>query len=505
MDTQAFTGLTLADMGHLAPELTLVAFTLALILLDLFLPRKMSRTVIGWLSLLGVAVSAGFVIYNLDPANTVSLLGGAYRIDDFANILKLIFLVGTALILLMSFGSTEEEEIHQTGEYYYLLLPATMGAMFMASSSDLITLYVGLETLSIASYVLVGMRKRNLLSSEGAFKYAVQGGIASAFILYGMSFLYGMTGSTNITAIRQGIAQLDPSMEAMLYMSFFLLLAGFGFKIAAAPFHTWAPDVYQGAPTPISAFLATVSKGAGFAVMFRLFYGIYLQSDSSGAPLNIQKDAFLALCVVAAAAMIVGNVLALKQSNMKRLLAYSGIANAGYLLVPLAAKFSLVHYSNFAEFSYYLTAYMLMNIGAFAVLMVVKKASGTEDVRGYAGLFYRAPWTTFAMVILVLSLAGFPVTGGFFGKIFILMGTLENKIYWLASIMLATSVLSFYYYFGVIRQMFMRSEAQQTEVKPAKALIVTIWICALASVAMGAYPQGLLRFVNEVFNLLEVF
>jgi NADH-quinone oxidoreductase subunit N len=513
MEQQALQGLKLGDMLYMAPELTLVVFTVFLILLDLFLPQKTRRTIIGWIALLGVIVSAVCAVIWLnhnpaDPQNSLSLqlLNQSYRIDDFAGILKLVFLTGTGLILFMSFGSTEQEGISHTGEYYYLLLPATVGAMIMASSSDLITLYVGLETLSITSYILVGIRKNNILSNEGALKYVVQGGISSALILYGMSFLYGMTGSTNIGTIRQTLVQLDPSMEPLLYVAFFLLLAGFGFKIAAAPFHTWAPDVYQGAPTPIAAYLAVVSKGAGFAVVFRLFYGAFiLRNGATQQSLPIEKDAFLALSVVAAAAMIVGNLLALRQKNMKRLLAYSGIANAGYLLAPVATQFSMVHYSNFSEFVYYFIAYLFMNIGAFAVLMIMEKASGTGELRGFAGLYYRAPWTAAAMILLILSLAGFPVTAGFFGKVFILIGTMQNHLYWLAAVMIGTSVLSFYYYFSIIRQMFMRSDYAAGEVKPLLPLSITTWICALAGVILGFYPQGVLRFVQEIFTMTDLF
>lgn len=496
-------GIHLSDLAYLAPELTLVISAVILSLLDLFMPRRANRSILGWLSLLGVILSAVFVILRLNPVEPIQLLNQSYRIDDFANLLKLVFLGGTALVIFMSLGSVREEEIPHVGEYYYLLLPATLGTMIMASSGDLITLFVGLELLSITSYILVGMRKANWRSNEGAFKYMVNGGISSAMILYGMSFLYGMSGSTNISEINTALAQNAASFSALIYVAFFLLLAGFGFKIAAAPFHTWAADVYQGAPTPISAYLAVVSKGAGFAILFRVMYGVFYQisNDAASPVIPIGQDILTSLAVLAAAAMIVGNLVALRQKNMKRLLAFSGVANAGYLLVPIATQFSMVHFTNFSEFIFYLIAYLFMNIGAFAVVMIIEKTENTEEMSGFSGLYYRAPWTAVAMILLVLSLAGLPVTGGFFGKIFIMLGTLENRMYWLAAIMIITSVLSYFYYFGIIRQMFMRGGNEAGEVKPALPLTITMWLCALAGLFLGFYPQGVLRYIQEIFTL----
>ncbi|RAV17364.1 NADH-quinone oxidoreductase subunit N [Paenibacillus contaminans] len=503
-------GLQLSDLYTLAPELTLVIAAIVISLIDLFIPKQVNRSLLGWLTLASIIVSGVFVSLQIgptsliDPANPESgellnLLGGSYRVDNFANLLKLILLGSTGLIILMSIGSVKEEDIPHKGEFYYFFLPAVLGAMITASSGDLITLFVGLELLSITSYIMVGMRKKDHKSNEGAFKYAILGAVSSATILYGMSFLYGMSGSTNLMAINAALQQADPSFSALIYVSFFLLLAGFGFKIAAAPFHNWAPDVYQGAPTPVTAFLAVVSKAAGFAILFRVMYGVFY--GNSGTPEHpIGEDAFFSLSVLAAIAMIIGNVTALRQKNAKRLLAYSGIANAGYLLVPIATQFSLVHYTNFSEFAYYLLAYALMNIGAFAVLLIIERSTGSSEIRGYAGLYYRAPWTAAAMVLLILSLAGIPVTGGFFGKLFILMGTLQNQTYWLAAIMLATSVVSYYFYFSIIRQMFMRSD-ESSPIRTTPTLGITIWICTIGTVAMGAYPQGVLGWIQDMFKL----
>ncbi|WP_127581130.1 NADH-quinone oxidoreductase subunit N [Paenibacillus koleovorans] len=508
--------LQVSDLAHLAPELTLVITAIVLSLLDLFLPSRVNRNFVGWLSLVGIAISALFVALDIRELNPIDeatglltslepvrLLGESFRIDDFANLFKLLLLTGTALIVLMSLGSVKDEDIQHKGEFYYLFLPAVVGAMVMASSGDLITLFVGLELLSITSYIMVGMRKKHLASNESAFKYVVLGGISSAIILYGMSFLYGITGSTNISEINIAISGDYATFEPIIYLAFFLLLAGFGFKIAAAPFHMWAPDVYEGAPTPVTAFLAVVSKAAAFALAFRVLYsvfalGSFLQSD-------IHEDIFLAVAVLAAIAMIVGNAVALRQVSLKRLLAYSGVANAGYLLVPISTGYDIVHYSNFSEFFFYLIAYLFMNIGIIAIFMMVSNSTKNEEISAFAGLYYRAPGTAVAAVILILSLAGLPITGGFFGKLYILLGTLQVHDYWLAAILIGTSVISFYYYFGIIRQMFMRSTYTESEFQCTLPQQITVWICAAATVAMGIFPGYVLRWIESIVSLSNDF
>lgn len=497
-----------SDLQYLSPELTLVIAAVVLAIIDLALPRQWSRQFLGILSLLAVMISASFVIYwmfqiNGETPGPIELLNQSYRIDDFANLFKLLLLGGTALIILMSLGYFKEKEIPHTGEYYYLFLPATLGAMIMTSSGDLITLYVGLELLSITSYVMVGMRKMNQQSNESAFKYMVNGSIASAFILYGMSFVYGMTGSTNLSTIIQTLNVFDSSLSAMVYVSAFLMIGGLGFKIAAAPFHAWAPDVYQGAPAPVAAYLGAVSKGAAFALLFRIIYNVYFGVGTPEMPIYL--DIFFALTILAAASMIVGNLMALRQRNMRRLLALSGVANAGYLLVPISIQFGALHMSNFTEFYYYLLAYFFMNIGAFAVLMAVSRTSGDDEMKGFAGLYYRAPYTAVAMTILLLSMAGLPITGGFFGKFYIMLGAVQVQQYWLAAVMIATSVASFYYYFSVIRQMFMRRATEHTDLYMNVPLAITIWICAIATIALGIFPKGIITYIESIYTLWQDF
>jgi NADH-quinone oxidoreductase subunit N len=509
-EADSFVPLTWADMLHLAPELSLSVLFIMIVLLDLLLPKRMNRIWIGgWLTLGSLLISLGLVIWQLldrnsggdAAAETIELLANSYRIDDFSSLLKLVFLAGAALIVLLAIGSTKDDDaITDRAEYFYLLLPAVVGAMAMASSGNLISLYIGLELLSITSYILVGMRKKSSKSAEAAFKYLVTGGISSAFILFGMSYLYGVTGSVDLGQIGAAIPEAIEDFKALLYVGFFFILAGFGLKIATAPFHAWAPDVYQGAPTPVAAFLAVVSKGAALAAVFRIMYNTAYFA-TTGLDAYITKDVFFALLVLAAAGMLVGTTAALRQKQVKRLLALSGVANAGYLLVPIGLSITIVHSSNFSEFIYYLIAYLFMTVGAFAVLTAVSRTPGEGEMKDFAGMYYRAPWTAAAMVVLLLSLAGLPISGGFFGKLFILIGAANAKAYWLVAIMVVSSVISYYFYFGFIRQMFMRSSSEEDEIKVPATTGIVIWLCVAATLALGLFPGVVMEGIESVISL----
>lgn len=503
---------TWSDALYLAPEGLLILVALALILIDLALPSASGRNKLGWISLAGLLGSGGLVVWRMlemaaaraegtSGSGVIRMLADSYRIDHFASTLKLLFLLAAALIVLLSLGTLTREETPNRGEYYYLLLPAVVGAMIMVSSGDLVTLYIGLELLSVTTYILVGMRKQGAKSAEAAFKYVVTGGLSSAFILFGMSYLYGVGGSTNVGAIAsvlqtQGITGMSP----LLAVGLFMLVAGFSIKIAAAPFHAWAPDVVEGASTPVAALLAVVSKGAALAVVFRLVYNIVFFADSPDG--DIAADTFLLLLVLAAASMLIGTLTALRQRRLKRLLALSGVANAGYLLVPLGLSLKGMHASNFGELFFYLLAYALMTIGAFAVVAVVTRAAGNGTFASFAGLYHRAPWTAAAMLVFLLSLAGLPLTGGFFGKLFILFGAAQSGAYWIVAVMAVSSVISYYFYFGIARQMFLRSEGEDTRVPVPVAAGVVIWLCALGTLTLGVWPGLLFDLVNAHFSIV---
>lgn len=510
MDTQLAPPLQWSDLTVLAPELTLVIAAVILSLIDLLLPRKVNREWIGALSFIGVLTSLGFVVWKLidrysqaaegTPAEVVQLLNGSYRVDDFALLVKVLFLIGTAIVILMSIGSMRDEELPHRGEYYYLLLPAALGAMIMVSSADLITMYVGLELLSITSYILVGMKKHDSRSTEGAFKYLVLGSVASAFILYGMSFLYGMSGSTNLADIALALSNSAEAYQPMIYMGLLLMLVGLGFKIAAAPFHAWSPDVYQGAPTPVSAFLAVVAKGASLIIVFRFMYSVFF---ALGEEQIIYHDFATIVLSIAALSMIVGTTMALRQANTKRLLALSGIANAGYLLVPIGINIISdqgIYTSVFTSFWFYLAAYLVTTMGAFAVLLPVSRSAGHEEMSAFSGLYHRKPWLAIAMTVFVLSLSGIPITAGFFGKLYIILGATATRAYWIAIVMMITSVISFFFYFGFIRQMYMRQPSDQPVKVPFTQGAVIV-LCAILVLGLGLFPNLVLDWLNTLFSV----
>lgn len=529
-----FKPLQWSDIWVMAPELALGAWFVFLVILELLLPKSVSRTWIGGLTLAGFAGAFILVLLRMLDMNSggssevISLLGDSYRIDDFGSLMRLFVLAGMAIVTLLGISTAgQDRSITDKGEYFYLLLPAAIGAMVMASSGNLITLYIGLELLTITSYVLVGLRRKSSLSAEAAFKYVVTGGISSAFILFGMSYLYGVTGSVELGAIREALPAAVEHFEALVYVGFGCMLAGFAIKIAAAPFHAWSLDVYQGSPTPVAAFLAVVSKGATLAMVLRVIFSLVLfaGADSrSVAGTGMQNDLFFTVLVVAAISMLVGTLAALRQKNAKRLLALSGVANAGYLLVPIGLGLTMTHSNNVTELLFYLVAYLLMTMGAFAVLTVVSRSVGHDEIKGFAGMYYRSPWTAAAMVIFLLSLAGLPVSAGFFGKLFILLGAANAKYYWITVIMVLSSVISYYFYFGIIRQMFMRSsdglmdvdhegddsageEAESPEEKPDGTIRVpvpagiVIWFCAILTLALGLFPGPVVDVINTVFSI----
>ncbi len=486
------------NWSYLLPEFTVLGFATLLSLIDLFMGKRTNRAVLGWLAILGVVVAGGFVIHNMiSLSKPISYMGEMLRVDDFGNAFKLLFLGGIAFTLLLSQAYLKSGEVEHRGEYYYLLLAGLLGAMVMASSSDMITLFVGLELLSLSSYVLVGMRKKSLQSNESAFKYIVSGGIATAITLFGMSYLYGLTGATNLFEISSRIGEAYTSGFGFLVsLSFAFIVAGLAFKIAVVPNHLWAPDVYQGAPTPVTAYLAVVSKTAGFAIVFRFLFLSYIGLVGPSGERILLEEYSWYLAILAGLSMIIGNTMALRQTNVKRIMAYSGIAQAGYILVPFITLTQLF----FEQSIFYLFAYLLASFGAFAVIQVVSRDQQTEELKGFAGLYHRSPFVAIAMTFFLLSLAGIPISAGFFGKFYLFMSAIVHRSYWLAGIMLATSVVSYYYYFGFIRQMYMRPGTTEARLRVPGTVAFVIGVALLATVAFGILPGAVTTFVHNNLN-----
>ncbi|GBF11829.1 NADH-quinone oxidoreductase subunit NuoN [Tepidibacillus infernus] len=498
------------NWGLLAPELTIAIVAVILTFADLVM-RKGDRKVFGWLSIIGIILSLYFVIQDLgQPAQ--ELLEGSYRVDSFASLFKLIFLVGTLFVLVMSINYVEKKEIKHDGEFYYLFLTALLGAMFMASSADIITLYIGLELLSISSYIMAGIRKFNLKSNEAAYKYVIIGGVSSAIFLYGTSFIYGVTGSTNIFVIAERIQEaFNGGFDFYIYLGFFMMLVGLSYKISAVPSYMWSPDVYEGAATPVTAFLSVISKAAGFAIIIRLFITVFtpivVEVVNNNPVFFFFNKMTLFLAVISGLTMIIGNTLALRQTNVKRMMAYSSVAQAGYLLVPLAtmtmASEQLISV-DIRNIIFYLMAYLFMNLGVFTVITIVNKDAGTEDLKSFAGLYHRSPFVAIAMTFFLMSLAGLPISAGFIGKFNIFISALTTKSYWLAGIMVATSVISYFYYFNIVRQMYMRPGHTEAKLSIPFSMQFVILLTFIGTFVIGLVPNVMLDFITKNFDLFNM-
>ncbi|RFU60720.1 NADH-quinone oxidoreductase subunit NuoN [Peribacillus glennii] len=490
------------DWGAMAPEFIILGTAILLSILDLFAPKQFNRRSLAWLGLTGIFL-AFITLLGLMGQETVSILHDTFKLDSFAVAFKLILLFGSALVIVMAHSYEPPEGMNEyRGEFYYLFLAALLGAMVMASSGDLITLFVGLELLSISSYILAGMRKKNLQSNEAAMKYVVNGGISTAITLFGMSYLYGLSGTTNLKEMSAWmVGVFDSQFQYLFGLAFFMILVGLTFKIASAPFHMWAPDVYQGAPTPVTAFLSVISKTAGFAMIYRILIGLFITApgDSMGAFTFLEKNQVY-LAFLAGITMIIGNILALRQRNIKRLFAYSSIAQAGYVLVAVATLGGGTFL--FDTVWFYLMAYVFMNLGAFSVIQLVTEKSDTEDISGFAGLYKRSPWLAAVLSIFLLSLAGIPGTAGFIGKLNIILGsvTVEPGHYVLASIMMGTTVISYFYYFGIMTQMFFRPVQGAGNIKIPAGISVVLIVCAIGTILFGIMPSLAFDFLHVNFG-----
>lgn len=491
------------DWGVMAPEFIILGVATILSIVDLFAPKHFNRRILGWIGLAGI-LAALASLFNLAGLEATSILYETFRLDSFAKAFKILLLIGSALVMLIAISYEPKEGMQEyKGEFYYLFLTGLLGAMMMSSSGDLITLFVGLELLTISSWILAGIRKKHLPSNESAMKYVVNGGISTAITLFGMSYVYGITGTTNLMEMGPTLAQLANSQYLyILALSFFMIFIGLSFKLATAPFHMWAPDVYQGAATPVTAFLSVVSKTAGFALLVRIIIVVYLSTPAGTSGLSAMTPLLVSLqdyiAFLAGATMIIGNVVALRQRNIKRLFAYSSIAHAGYLLVAVTALSAFM----FDALWFYLGAYLFMNVGAFAVIQIMTGSSDREDIGEFAGLYKRSPILAVSMAVFILSLAGIPGTAGFIGKLNIFMGALitEPAHYVLAAVMIATTVVSYFYYFGILTQMFFRPAASMEKINIPIGLVIAIIISVTATILFGILPNIGFDFLHTNFN-----
>jgi NADH-quinone oxidoreductase subunit N len=476
---------------QLSAEWILLVGIVFILIAEIILRKGSSRLMLGVVAIITVIASGVFTV--LQKKEIVNLFTGVYLSDPITRSIKILLIIGTLIVLILSFA----EKLSSRGEYYLLLLSALLGAMMLVSSTDLIMLFISLELLSLSAYILVGINREKLVSNEAAWKYVIYGGASSAFLLYGMSFLYGLTGTTSLLKMPETLTvALTNGHEMLLYLAFFLLLVGVAFKITAVPFHMWAPDVYQGSPTTITIFLAVVSKIAGFSFALRLFGSLF---TGEGLVSVLQNIVIPALLVISSLSMIFGNVIALRQSNLKRMLAYSSIGHAGYMLVAFITLFAGHSESAFASLYYYFVAYLLASAGAFATVLVLANDKST-DREILTGLHKRSPWLAFSLTVFLLSLAGIPFTAGFIGKFIILVGAFDSLLYWLAGMMLLTTVISYYYYFRVIRQMYSTEGEEQEATKIPWTAGFVIALTLVGTFLFGIIPsmvlQGLEKWIS---------
>ena len=469
------------------PEIILSVLGMALLLVNVFIPSK-SKTYLVWLSLIGIA-GAGLAAVS-GWGFTVSSFSGSVVQDDFGTFFKVIFLVAAGLAVLISDQYMERENCNH-GELYPLILFTTVGMMLMAAATDLMTLFLRLELMSVCLYVLAGFNRSNIKSSESGLKYFLLGAFSTGFLLYGMALIYGATGTTRIAKIAEMVPQVGGAGNTMLLIGLMLMLTGFLFKIAAVPFHMWTPDVYEGAPTPMTAFMSAGPKAAGFAALIRLLIDVFPAMQAEWTDL---------LWVLAVLTMTVGNFAALRQDNIKRMLAYSSIAHAGYALVGLVAA----NTTGTSGILFYMLSYAFMNIGAFAVIVLVgKQGEPNGTVMDFAGLGQKRPLLAAAMALFLFSLAGMPPTAGFIGKFYLFSGAVQEGYIWLAIIGVLNSAASVYYYLRVMVYMYFKPGEQEFDwVTVTAPVALALVISAAGSLIPGIVPSVILQFAQQAVKLI---
>jgi NADH-quinone oxidoreductase subunit N len=472
-----------SDFQWIIPEIVVAVFGFAVLLVSGFRKAKGSNTASGVLTLVGGIVAFFFAVRLWDAK--INLFNALYVVDDFGTFLKYIFLTILLLVSVISLAYTRREEI-VSGEYYSLLLFGVLGMMVMVSSNNFVTIFIGLEVMSLSIYILCGLLKGSLRAIESSLKYFLLGSFGTAFFLYGVALIYASAGTIDIQAVRAVASGGQLGGSAIFLSGMAMLIVGFGFKIASVPFHMWTPDVYEGAPTSVTVFMATGVKAAAFGAFLRVFYTAFY-------PLITEWSAVL--WFMAVLTMCVGNITALLQNNMKRLLAYSSIAHAGYILVAFVTGDRLLS----SSVLYYLLAYTFMNLGAFSVVILLgRKGEEHEDIDSYAGLAGRHPFIALCMTIFLLSLTGIPPLAGFAGKFYLFSDAIKGQYYWLAVIGMLNSAVAAYYYLRVLMYMYFREPVKdlgKIDMSPAYVLVMLVSVGAL--LYLGIFPRGFLLLAQQ--------
>ncbi len=479
----------------LGPEIILTVFALVVLTVDL-LSDERGRAWSPWLTLLGIGMAlADSAILFYTPSQPV--FGELYVSDPFTAFFRITSLVLAGLIV---FAAKEyvEQRTQSIAEFYALLLFVTLSIILMAGSIDLIMLYLSFEFLSITSYIMVGFLRDDLKSSEGSIKYFLYGAVSSAIMLYGISLLYGASGATNLNAMARAFSQIAAPLQSLSILAIIFTVVGFGFKIALAPFHQWSPDAYEGAPTPVTAFISVGPKVAGFAVLARVMIV---------ALPKFVSDWTSVLWAIAAVSMTLGNLVALRQRNIKRLIAYSSVAQTGYMLIGIVAN--VASGEGLRGILVYLVAYTFTNIGLFIAVIAYSQRVGSDEIEDYAGMIRRAPALALAMLIFFLSLAGIPPTAGFIGKVLVFgaaldaaKGSASNLLIWLAIIGAINSVISVGYYFNVVRYMFFLPPKDEAPVSVSPTLNLSLGFSTLMTLVIGIIPQPFITFAEQSVKVI---
>ena len=483
------------------PELLLSVTIITAILADLFYSKKDSFKVVYW-SLGGMFLT--YIAIRLQDIEPTSLFMGTVAHDPFSQFFKILILISTAIVMLMSLVSGELKK-YRMGEYFSIMTIMTFGLFLMTSSIDILMVYLAIEIVSIMSFFLAGYLKRNSLSNEASLKYVIYGAFSSGIMLYGLSILFGLTGSTNFFEMQKAISLLGTDSNLALVLSTVFILVGFGYKISAVPFHFWTPDVYEGSPSTITAYLSIAPKAAGFALMLRFFNQVFgdmsIDISTSWSAINDVPWPEL-IAILSAATMTVGNLVAIQQNNVKRMLAYSSIAHAGYMMMALP----MMSNSSIEGVMMYLIMYLFMNLGAFFVVIYVKDQIGGEDYNSFDGLGWKMPYVAIPMTLFMVALTGLPPTAGFVGKFYIFAAVIESgsRFYWLAFVGVINSVISLYYYIRVVRHMYLLGERNDEFINPSSKLVLSLLVVlAIPSFVFGWYFSPIAEWISRSTTMFQ--
>jgi len=474
------------------PEICLSGFAVLVILLDLFIEKKVWLAVV---SVIGLLATAGVAV-SLWGGQPQLVLNNMLAVDNYAIFFKLLFL-GIALLVVLASTAYVSRFSRFQGEYYALIMLATVGTMLMASATELVSLFVSLELVNLSLYSLVGFLKESR-SSEAAVKYLLLSAIASAILLFGMALVFGFTGKTQLGEIATAIRSADIAANPALLLGVVLMIIGFGFKIGMVPFHMWIPDVYQGAPTPVTAYLSVGSKAAGFAIFLRVFYSAFI------LPSNLSQDWSVILAVLAAITMTVGNIIAIQQNDIKRMLGYSSIAQVGYIMVGLVTvgQSAVTVTTGQSAILFFLVSYSLTNLAAFIAIIAITQKINSDRIDDFAGMGQRSPLIAWALTLAMVSLIGLPPAAGFIAKFYIFSTAVQQGLLWLVAVAVLNSVISAYYYLRVVKVMWMSLPVSNEKVVAPVGLMVALALSSLGILLFGLAPDLVMHLarVAQMFS-----